>query len=175
MKRVALLILITLGSLLLIQACDSPSQTTDEAVLVNETELINTIGFDWYATEKNDYQPEQVAVNDINLAFDPAIHKFVLYITPCQACTGIQDEIPHISKTLAEAGVPESSIEFYFMRKAGDSHPYSDIFTVKRLPNAYLLTTEGGVTSEASILDEARQEGNENIPIEYFVSGAFTM
>lgn len=127
-----------LVSTLVFAACSSQAPT-DEAQLLTFDELTKTPGYAWFPAEMASYNPDPSMVDSVTMHFRPSEQKVCIFVKPTCSCSGTKRLFPRTVKTLQEAGIDMSKVEFWSMRSATDKHPYQDEVTLHGLPTIVVL------------------------------------
>lgn len=129
-----------LFAVLFVVGCDETTVPEDVAKQLTVEQAKVEPGFTWLEPTMMTYTPDADAVNQIKNSYmaDPN-RTVIMYLNPSCTCDGSRKTIPNALRTLHDAGVPDSKIVIYVMRSSKAKHPHSDRYSLKGLPNIYLL------------------------------------
>jgi len=133
------ILLIALVFNFILMSCQDPVPPEQNAVKMTKAELKTTIGYEWFNAYWNLYNPNSNTIEEIALAFDPSIHKFVLFIEPACTCKELVREPADMVKVLDMANIDEDYYEMYSMGSIHSKHPFEDKVAIKSLPQIYLV------------------------------------
>ena len=134
MKR--LLLIICIFSFLFI-SCEE-SKLKEEAYKIERSELDNSLGFDWFRQNYNDYTPNPNSISVISSEYN-SDYKFVIFVKPTCSCQGTQFDFPHLVKTFDNSNVPTSSYEIWSCAKESYEHPYMAQLKIMDLPACFIF------------------------------------
>jgi len=126
-------ILIFVSFALLFTAC-SESPVNNEASKTTIANLNQDAGFAWFESNASKYEPKTPYLNMIQSEFVPGMHKINIFVKPSCTCEGNHNYFPMLVKILREAGISEDNYDLYVMTRPSDKHPFSEILTLKDLP-----------------------------------------
>ncbi|MDC1068454.1 hypothetical protein OAQ99_04775 [Candidatus Kapabacteria bacterium] len=129
--------LLTLSILILLGISCSESDIDKEAQQITKLELENTAGYEWFISEYQNYEPDNILINSINNNLDTD-EKLLLFIKPSCQCRGTQKDFPQLMKSIDLATIPQNKLEIYSM-KEDYTHPYLNEIQFSELPQAYLV------------------------------------
>lgn len=133
-------------------SCDN---TPEEPVAfeLNAADIPQTPGFGWFYAVYDTTQVDTNLVSQIKDNFDPAVHRFYLYIKPSCSCPGTHVLFPKYYKILKFAGVPDSSMEIYSMSSDKSRHKYEQYLIVNAVPSFYVVKNGTPIYSVLDTLD----------------------
>jgi len=134
MKKILLIILL-FGVIL--SSCQE-SELKDEAYLIERSELETQAGFDWFRYNYDEYEVNQLAIDNIKSEFNNS-YKFLVFVKPTCNCKGTQIDFPSLIKTFELAGIPVDNYEIWATAKEDYKHPYTDKISLNDLPSCYIL------------------------------------
>lgn len=140
MKHTFMKLVLVFSVVLFIAGCEETTVPEDVAKQLTIEQAKVEPGFTWLESTMLTYAPDTNILNQIKKAYasDPN-RSIIVYVNPSCSCDGSRVLVPQALRSLLEAGIPESKISIYVMRTTKAKHPYSDRYTLKGLPNIYIL------------------------------------
>ena len=136
--------IVTLSILIFaINACDENDTGPNVAKKLTVEELSQTLY--WFDTEYGLYQPDQAAVQGISDEFDPVTDRVYFFFQLACNCKIPQEPIPHLIKSLDQAGVDQGYMEIYSLKNTATSHPFEHLFKIKRIPSIFLARASDSI------------------------------
>lgn len=145
MKNTFTKLVFVFSAILFIAGCEETTVPEDVAKQLSVEQAKVEPGFTWLESAMITYTPDTNILKQIKNAYASNPNRsVVVYVNPSCSCDGSRVRVPQALRSLLEAGIPESKISIYVMRTSKAKHPYSDRYTLKGLPNIYIL--KGGKT-----------------------------
>lgn len=162
MKYIKLLTLTIAIAVFAISCNDNNTNIVAEQMSL--TQLGKTPGFTWIYSEMDKYNPTDSIVDEIKLAYNSGMHRFIVFAKPSCSCPGKHMITPSFIKTLEVANIPLDKCEIFTMSAVGNQHPYIATITLKDLPTILVLKGDEPIFSISDTMNSA-VEGNPNFGI----------
>jgi hypothetical protein len=114
---------------------------------MEKNELSKTVGYTWFNSLWNFYEPNDSVKNLISTAFDSTKHKFIVFLEPDCDCKELVREPAYVVKILDVANISSKYYELYATGSTTSNHPYKSVFTLSSLPFVALITSNNKVYS----------------------------
>lgn len=139
MNRIKIAVLSCIAICFLLISCEETTTPTGTVIKMTKADMKKAIGYEWFDSFWNLYNPDTAVVAQIRQAFDPGTQSFYLFVESSCTCKETDRSPADMIKALDMAGVAETYYTFYSMPGVGTTHPLSDKITLKSLPSAYMF------------------------------------
>ena len=159
MNRIKIVILSVLAISFFLISCEETTTPPQQAVKMTKKDMKENIGYEWFDSFWNLYNPDTAIVSQINQAFNSNTQSFYLFIEPACSCKETVKQPADMIKVLDLAGITETYYTFYSMPGVGSPHPLKAQITLKTLPSVYMFRAGAPVYS---IIDTFNYYVNRN-------------
>lgn len=158
MKRIHLIIISAL-TLLLCNACDTPTNTNEfKTQEISFKDIDQTPGFTWFTARYNIYKSNTDIIQKIKSAMKPDLN-FYLFAQPSCNCETLQNIFPNAMRVIHDASITNANYRIIVMKNKDAENPYKNFVTLKELPEIFLVKNNAVIYS---ISDTVKQRGTDS-------------